>query len=195
MQPHEKQNPPAPRRIWRWIAVGTCLGILLLAVFVFNFLTLNGDATALRRELFSAMEMRATSEIELSAGPVMLTMARAAVGCIDEVPPEARQALRAVRSASVGVYSRTDDGVGDPRALLAAADRAMSRRSWSRIVAVSDDRQAVLVYMPDRSPMFGSERVCLAVCRGDRLVIVAATVKPDALLELVRERPQLAGWL
>src|SRR5512138_3376825 len=105
MQATEASSQPARRwSVWRWLAIvlGACA--LIVTIGIVNVLTLSRDAAALRRELFSAMHTRAQPQVQLDVGPGMLTLARGIVGLIHDVPPEAHQALAAVRAASVGVY-------------------------------------------------------------------------------------------
>lgn len=189
---------PLPRRrsIWRWIALGLGLSVLIVALAVVNFLTLSRDAAALRQELFTSLNTSASPKVQINVGPGLMTLARVVVGMIDEVPPEARQALRAVRSASVGVYSLRQPVEASRRpGMILAADALMNRRHWSRVVGVADRDDTVLIYMPEKSPRFGPERICVAVCDGDQIVIVSAAVEPDLLVELLRDQPKLAAGL
>jgi hypothetical protein len=183
---------PAPKRsssatLWRWLAAiaGAC--VLVTAVSIWNLVTLSRDAAALRRELFSALPISARPQVQISVGPVLLTTARGLLSFVDDVPPEARQALRAIKAASVGVY-RLDRNL-EPSArvqLLAAADRAMDRRDWTRIVAVQKDDETVLVYMPADLAEGDPLRVCLAICAKDQLVLVSAAGDGVELLALAQ---------
>ena len=178
--------PPRRRRRWPWI-----LAILLTPVvgagwFAWSLFHLNAEARLLRDELAAATGGGWHAKVQLHASPVLLLAARAVVSRVDQVPPEARQALAAVRSACVGVYERT----GDPEphngaAAWAEIDAKMARRGWARVVEVIDAREQVLVYLPAGRTSARPSHICLAVHDGRELVIVAGTFDPDAVTELV----------
>jgi purine nucleoside phosphorylase len=97
---------------------------------------------------------------------------------------EARLALTAIRRASVGVYERRGVAEDWSRAqLMTDADLAMSRRGWTRIVGVADGHEAILVYVPAAPE---PDRICLSVVTDRELVVVSATLNPDALVELIK---------
>lgn len=195
-------NPPAtaPRarhRYWPWILGFLLTPPVVLGLMVWSAVHLNRDATALRQELMLATGADWNTKVQLSAGPLLLSAVRAGVGCLHDLPPEARAALSAVRSASVGVYERSHSGGPALRDhLLAAADELMNRRGWIRIVGVADGGDTVMIYLPAGAESATPSSVCLAVCSNRELVIVAAQVEPDALAALaVREldKRKLAG--
>jgi hypothetical protein len=193
MNPSQSEQSPTPRRkLWRWIAVAAGAGVLLVALSLWNFLTLSRESMALRKELFAALPLPASPQVQISVGPIALGVARTALAVIPDVPPEARQALRALRAASVGVYQLHGSVEPSDRVnLVTAADRAMAQRRWTRVVGVNEGRDTVLVYMPadfvDGAPL----RVCLAVCAEDKLVLVSAVGHGDELLELVQQHHRL----
>jgi hypothetical protein len=164
---------------------------------VWSTVHLNRDATALRQELMLATGADWNTKVQLSAGPLLLSTVRAGVGCIHDLPPEARAALGAVQSASAGVYERRHSGgLVSRNHLLAAADELMSGRGWTRIVGVADGGDTVMIYLPAGVESSMPSSVCLAVCNSRELVIVAARVEPDALAALaVQElaKRKLAG--
>jgi hypothetical protein len=180
-------HPPQPRRqIWPWV-VGIILTPFVVAgLAVVSVLRLNADAAHLRDELMSATGGGWHAKVQLTLDRPLLAAARTGIACLHDVPDEARQALRAVRSASVGVYERKDGRSRQPREpLWAAADRVMSRRGWTRVVGVSDTNDTVLIYVPTGRADAKPARVCLAVYNGHELVIVAGGFEADALADLV----------
>src|SRR5688500_18395994 len=104
MNSNDVTSSPRPRRrqIWRWLLGGTalCLGAATLAAY--NLVTLPRDAANLRDELTSTLARSTRTQVQVTVGPILLTIARMVVSSINEVPEEARLALRAVRNASVG---------------------------------------------------------------------------------------------
>jgi hypothetical protein len=176
---------PRRRRRWPWILAILFSPFLLLAVMAASYLTLNRDAAVLRREVMAATEASWNTKIQLSAGRITFWVVR---NCLALVPDkkigEARAALNAVRSVSVGVYQPAGAKLAWSREqLFNETDRTMHDRGWSRLVGVADKRDHVLIYVPT-----GSDEVrciCLAVVNGRELVVVSVSIDPDALAELV----------
>jgi len=185
-------NAPAtasrPRhRIWPWILGLILTPFVMLGVLIAGAIHLNSDAAALRRQVMAATGNNWHTKVQFSVGPVLLGAARTGVAFIHAVPPEVREVLRAVRSASVGVYARRGamDGGGRRAELFAATDRMMARRGWTRIVGVADTGDIVLIYLPTQSEDLQPSRVCLAVCNDRELVVVAAGFEANALAGLI----------
>jgi hypothetical protein len=180
----------APRRSYgRWIAAGLVLLIapmIILGIAAWSMLTLGRDAALLRREVMNATGSDWHTKVQMDIGGVTLGTARTVLSFVHHQDvADARLALSAVRSASVGVYER-DRADGDvPFATLSSsADAMMGKRGWTRMVGVTSGRQHVLVYTSDRG---NDDRVdlCLAVIDGKELVVVSTRVDPEVLMQLV----------
>jgi hypothetical protein len=185
-------NAPAtssrPRhRIWPWILGLILTPFVVLGVLIAGVIHLNSDAAALRRQVMAATGNGWHTKVQFSVGPVLLGAVRTGVSFIRDMPPEAREALRAVRSASVGVYARSGakEGGGRRDEVFATADRLMARRGWTRIVGVADTDNIVLIYLPTQDEDSQPSRVCLAVCNDRELVVVAAGFEAKALAGLI----------
>jgi len=182
------------RQLWRGIAIGAVLTLLVAVVAVVNVITLSRDAAALRRAVVRAGDLDLSTKVQVSTGPVLLGLARGVTGLIDQVPPEAHQALASIRKASVGVYDLERDATDSDRSrILAEADASLRGRGWTRLVAVRNPESTVVVYTTDANPSGSSLRVCLAVCHQQQLVIASATVRPEALMDLVERQLKAAS--
>ncbi len=180
-------NSPLPcrRRRWPWVLAILLSPFLLLAVMAASFLTLNRDATVLRREVMAATGASWNPKVQLSAGRITFWVVRHCLALVpDNKIGEARAALDAVQSVSVGVYQRASTPAEWSREkLFNDTDRTMRDRGWTRLVGVADKRENVLLYVPT-----GSEEVrqlCLAVVNGRELVVVSASIDPAAVAHLV----------
>jgi len=183
-------SPRAPFR-WRLIFLlaggSIVVSALLLGMVgwsVLRCLRLGPDAAALRDALAPSQATAWHKTCEFSAGWISLSVARLGLDFVP-LPPEARQALAAVRGAEVAVY---DSGKrqADPLSVqpFAAADRAMSARGWERLVGVKEPQQLLVIYVP-KNPRSDQEIVfCLAVLDRSQLVVVAARTDGQALLEI-----------
>jgi len=174
-------------RIWPWILGLILTPFIALGVLIADVIHLDSDAAALLRQVMSATGNDWHTKVQFSVGPVLLGAVRTGVSFIRDLPPEAREALQAVRSASVGVYERSGEGDGGGRRaeLFVAVDQMMTRRGWTRIVGVADTGDIVLIYLPTQDNDSQPSRVCLAVCNSRELVVVAAGIEAKALAGLI----------
>ncbi len=185
-------NPPpvpAPRRrqIWPWI-VGLFLApVVAVGAMVASVIHLNSDAARLRDQILAASGGGWHARVQLNVSRVIVGAVRSGLSFVPDLPDEARQALQAVRSASVGVYEQDADAAtaraGD---FWRQADENMLRHGWTRVVGVVDGRDTVLIYVPDGSARGKPSRICLAVCNDRNLVVVSAAIRPDVLVDLAR---------
>ncbi len=189
--------PARPRRrLWLWILC-LCLApfvllVLVVAIGAFSFLTLDRPASALKKQVMAAAGSSWHTQVQLSVGSVTIAAVKTGLVFVhDEKMDEARLALAAVERASVGVYEmRGPGGEVSGAPLVAAADAAMAERGWTRIVGVSEGRQKVLIYAPEKSGTDDAIDLCLAVVDGRQLVVVSTTVRADELGQLIaRHRP------
>jgi hypothetical protein len=189
--------PPtaAPRRrIWRWVllGVGLCLApIVLLALVAVSFLTLDRDATALRKQVMAATASDWHTKVQLSVGRATLGAVRAGLSLVQDKKEveEARLALAAVRHASVGVYERK---AGVPvewsrEQLFSGTDRVMNKCGWTRLVGVADHQDTVLVYVSTDMVVDEPVELCAAVVNGRELVVVSTSVDAAILADLAAQ--------
>lgn len=184
-------SPPRSRhRVWPWVAGACLVPFVALAVVVNNGVRLERSAACLRRQLMTASGGGWHTQVQLSVGSLLLSTVHTGLSFVDDVPVEAREILRAVRTASVGVYRRTpiDGGVHVSGAFWADADRSMARRGWMRAAGIVDGDTVVLVYVPAGRAGMEPSRACVAVCNRDTLVVVTAGFHPGMLAKsLARE--------
>ncbi len=183
-------SPVARRRsVGWWIALG--LGLLLTPLVVFgvgaiSMLRLNSDAAVLRREVMAASEAKWQTKVQVSVGWVTLGAVRTGLQFIQaEHIDDARLALKAVRSASVGVYEcNSRRGDLSLKQLFDQTDTVMRQRGWSRLVAVADGDKTVLIYTSDDMGSGNRIDLCLAVVDGNEMVVVSTNVDATVLAEL-----------
>jgi hypothetical protein len=105
------------------------------------------------------------------------------------LPPEPKAALGALHGAEVGVYRLE----GSPAtlnypAMFVAADKAMKRCGWERIVGVAKGTQFVAVYMP-RNARSLQRMDCSVVVLNERdLVVAGARGNIEPLLDLAQRK-------
>ena len=187
-----ESSPVTPRRSYgKWIALGLAIlmtPVLILGVAAWSMMTLDRDGALLRREVMNATGSDWHTKVQMDLGWATLGTVRTVLHFVHhEHIDDARLALSAVRSASVGVYERKDgDQVTSVEKLFGHTDQLMRERGWTRLVGVADGRQNVLVYTSDHG---GGDSVdlCVAVVDGKELVVVSTCVNAEALMELVQK--------
>lgn len=182
------QTPAAPRRrIWPWV-LGICLTpFVLLGLAVASYITLDRDASALRRTVMSATHADWTTKVQFSVGRGTLGAVRTGLWLVDnDKVADARLALAAVKHASVGVYELTSHQLDLSRdELFRDTDRAMAKRGWSRLVGVAERNETVMVYVSDDVDEDEPLEVCVAVVNGKDMVVVSTSVDADSLNQLI----------
>lgn len=170
--------PPRARSRGRylWIAALVLLVTLLggAAVLALSFLPGHGVRT-LRRAALRAEPATWDRQIEFGVGRIPTWIARTALRPVD-LPPEARAALEALRSADVGIYHRRSDAPSSrPDETLAQVRDAMENDGWQPAVLVRDGTDTVAVFVPNR-PNASDTTLSAAVfvMNRDDLVVVSA---------------------
>ncbi|MBA3849880.1 MAG: hypothetical protein C0502_07775 [Opitutus sp.] len=189
MNPTTPSTPAAPRRryVWLWV-LGACLTpFVLLGLAVASYMTLDRDAAALRRNVMSATHADWNTKVQVSIGGATLGAVRTGLWFVDNAEiANARLALKAVKHASVGVYELASSSLDVSREqLFRDTDRAMGKRGWTRLVGVSQDKEAVLVYVSDDIGEGDPIELCVAVVNNREMVVVSTSVDGDSLNELI----------
>jgi len=180
------------RRVWRWVflGLGLCLApFVVLAILAASFLTLESDAAALRKHVMAATSNDWHTKVQMDVGSLTIAAIRTGLAFVHkEEMAEAKQALAAVRHASVGVYER-DAGPADwsREQLFADTDRAMQKRGWTRLVGVADDKDTVLIYISPEASADKPIDLCLAVVNGRELVVVSTSIDAGKLADIVEK--------
>src|SRR5215472_4969532 len=114
------------------IAISIPLFFALGVVGMTGYFRLSSETVALRQSLMGSVEGQWKKTIAVHLGWFTTSLVRAGSRLV-KLEPEPRAALDAVRGVEVGVY-RVQDSVEreDHGAILAKADKAMTRRGWVR---------------------------------------------------------------
>jgi hypothetical protein len=178
---------PVHRRRWPWIVAALVAPFAILAVCLASYVTLDRDAAVLRRHVMTATGADWSTKVQVSLGRFSLGAAGAGLRFVDQPDiDDAREALRALESASVGVYELASGGADwSPAKILADTDAAMSRRGWSRLVGVAGREETVMIYAPNDLKPGKPIDLALAVVSGRELVVACATIDLDSAEKLV----------
>ncbi len=183
-------TPPVIRRrkLWPWVVLAAVLTpVIVVAGAAYSYVHLERNADMLRRQVMSTNQSDWKTVVQFSMGSATLTSIRSCLHLVrtDEFA-QVRQALATVHSASVGVYElRGGLTATADRMSIDKTDTAMQERGWTRVVAVIDGNETVLIYLPEDTDE--PNEICLAVQDGEELVIVSARINPEALVELIEE--------
>lgn len=177
--------PPSRwKRIFLWVGLLIAGSVAVLAGAAVYTFTLDRDARVLRRSICDSLGAKIESTIEVRVSEPLIAATRLGLRWSHEVPEQARVALAALRSASVGVYHVKKPSPAERADALVRAQDAMEKNGWSRIVGVNDHDTTVLVYAPAVMRSSGAQRVCVAVIDGDKLIVVSARGDISQLAEL-----------
>ncbi|GAB5562326.1 MAG: hypothetical protein SynsKO_39730 [Synoicihabitans sp.] len=161
---------------------------IVISVKAVGVFFLSDDARKLQLAVETGGDDVFSTRIQFSIGPGMVSLAQAVSFFIDDIPPEARQALGALQEASVGIYELANSPMQENRArMMVRANEKMEREGWQRIVAVRDQSDTVLIYVPNGADFADDLRLCVTVWSGREIVIVSATVEPADLIEIVQD--------
>jgi hypothetical protein len=100
-----------------------------------------------------------------------------------ELEPEAKAALETVRGARFALYQLAA-GSADRGQLREAADRAMAREGWERVVGAFTGDACVLVYVPVDLKAHRDLELCVVVFDGRQLTFVSGRANPAPLTDL-----------
>lgn len=195
-QAHVSVPSVARRSPWRalivWSIAVTCVSALVAVPYaVVNSLRLEHETTLVRNAVtgaFTGGRDGWSPLVELHLGSCTLGLARLVAGCTD-LPDEARQALRAAKSASVGVYQRHGADLDAMRRKMANASGMIevAGREWTRLVSVRDGAESVVVLTPAGiEDDAGLLELCVVVLADEQLVVVNVEVDPQPISELIQ---------
>jgi hypothetical protein len=186
--------PPAARHAWLGLVVigVVSLFVMLPLVLIAGCFRAGPETRVMRNALRDAAFAHGVWEkrIEVRGGPLMFAAVRAISSCFDEFPAEARDALRVVQDADVGLYELShDESTTGGASCVFAATRAMNDRSWDCIVSVTDRAQTVAIFVPrDFAASDDTLPACVLVVEGRNLVVVSARLAVEPLMALAQSQ-------
>ena len=192
--PSPTASIPRHRFRWmHWLLIAVTALAVVAVVELASLFSLVKEAAKLREVVVDTTSIPLQTKVQFSVGPAMLGIGRVAVSFIDEAPREAKQALAAMRRASVGVYEfDLAPTEAQQVALWEATEQRVNRDGWQRIVSVTEGSQSVMIFMPQDSRSGELLEVCVVVCEGRQLIIVSAVADPAPLMALAQE--QMGDW-
>ena len=178
---------PSPRTSLRKWLLRIFLGSFVLAlaapiVLAFAVLHVSGDTRALRNAVIQGDGATWKKQVEVNVGSLPLWVARCVLP-FTPAPPEARQALSAVRSVEVSLHELRD-AEPDRARIMRDADKKMRKRGWDRVVGVLDEKTAVAVYALSESGRGGNVKVSVLVLDGKQMVAVSGRADLEPIFEL-----------
>ena len=179
---------------------GTSLGKWLLRIFLGSFLLaiaapialafavlhVSGDTRVMRNAVIHGDGAKWQKQVEVNVGALPLWLARCVLP-FTPAPPEAQQALSAVRSVEVSLHELRES-YPDRARIMREADEKMRKRGWDRVVGVLDRDTAVAVYAQPESGSGGNVKVSVLVLEGKQMVAVSGRAKLEPVFELAMEK-------
>jgi hypothetical protein len=189
MAPDFLERPPSPdKRFWAKLQIACAAGLITSCLT--GCFRVSTDVGALRDSVTKAAQAEQEERFEIGVGPLTLNLARAGLAFVD-LEPEARTALRAVRSAEVGVYKlRGERREFNHAAMLSAADKTMAGRGWDRVVGVINRHELVAIYVPGNARSSRNMKVCLVTMNDRELIVASARSNLEPVIELAWDKTQ-----
>lgn len=176
------------------IIMGLAMCMLIaLVIGVTGYFRLGGNTAVLRRVMVETTGQHWKKKVEFNVGSWTTGLAQLGSGFIP-MDARAKEVLRGVRAAEVGVYrlSQSLDAATSAE-LMAATDRAMGGRGWNRLVGVRNHDVTVMVYAPKQTISPDDVTVCFVVVDGRDVVVGQGRGSLEPLMSLWRmeqARPQ-----
>ena len=172
-------------RIGYVVLVGVLLLPLVGAVGVTSYIRLGADATTLKNSVMKIAPAKA--RFVVNVGRLTTGVGRLVAGFFP-LDLEVHLAISSIRAAEVGVY-RLEHPLQhlDRAQVLAKTETTMRKRGWERIVGVSQEKDLVAVFIPNRVSS-SNLRCCVLVVSDEDLVVVGARGNIEEVLRLVREK-------
>ena len=149
----------------------------------------SSDAGALRDSAEKSSGSNWDKQIEIGVGVITLNLARTGLAFVS-LDPEARNALRAVRAAEVGVYKlHGAHSTLNHAAVLSAADKVMAERGWDRIVGVMNRDGLVAIYVRKDASSSRNLKACLVTMNREEMVVASARSDLEPLFEIAFNQP------
>ena len=171
------------------VLAGVCLvGVGLVVLLVYRTITVGGDIRAVRGVLLKDLGVKCASKVEISAQPWVVALTRLGLG-FAPLEPEARLAMKSIRSAEVGVY-RLAANLNDRERceLFRQVATRMADRHWDRTVTVIGRDEMVMVFSPDEKENSSNIDAFVFVLNGRDLVLVSGRGNLDPIVELARTK-------
>jgi hypothetical protein len=185
-------NPPSNHRWFLGVLAALLLlpflAVVLLAMGVTSYFRLSSDTQALRSGLIKASGAEWRQQFAFNLGGWTCGAVRSGMSFVN-LNKEARAATQAVRGVEVSVLRlASGDKAPDRAIMLNAADSAMSKRGWDRVVGVVDGDDMVAVYVSNKTTSCRRIECCVVVFDGEQMIVASARANLQPLLECVRDR-------
>lgn len=183
------------RRVAMWLVLFG--GLATVAVAAARLFSTGADVQALSATFHEAAGGDWQPNIQIRTGPILLALVRMVAAFVPDVPAEAREALRAIRSAEVTIHHLEGKGRGQHRFnLLERADARLAGLGLERILGVVDGDQVVGVYAPAGAPTARHHHVAVMVLDGNEMITLSARADLEQLADLawrLRTGPRFKG--
>jgi len=183
-------TPPVIRSSseYRWLWVLLAVFILLpvaLAFGIASYFRVSSDTRALRSGLIKASGAEWRQQFAFNLGGLTCGAVRSGLSFVN-LKKEARAAVQTVRGVEVSILRLASGAeLPDRATMLNAADSAMSKRGWDRVVGVVDGDDMVAVYVSNKTTSWERLECCVVVFDGDQMIVASARANLQPLLDCV----------
>jgi hypothetical protein len=184
----ETPSPKTSLRKWllRIFLVSFLLALATPVAIAVAVLHVSAETRALRNAVVHGDGAKWHKQVEANVGFLPLSLARMVLP-FTPAPPEAQQALSAVRSFEVSVHELRESQPDRAR-ILSDADKDMRKRGMDRVVAVLDGETAVAVYVKPERDGGAKVKVSVLVVDGRQMVAVTGRADLEPIMDLAMSK-------
>ena len=186
------EAPSSKTSLRKWL-LRIFVGSLLLAIatpvaIAVAIFHVSGDTRALRNAAIHGDGAQWKKQVEANVGFLPLSVARMILP-FTPAPPEAQQALSAIRSVEVSVHELRGSKPDHAR-ILRDADEDMRKRGWDRVVAVLENDSAVAIYVTPDSGPGGKVKASVLVVDGNQMIAVTGRANLEPIMDLAMNKAE-----
>jgi hypothetical protein len=149
--------------------------VVSVGAMVYLSIRPNGSFRDVQNIVLNELPQKPNMRISVRAPSVVVSLARFGLSFVDDIDDEARLAMESVHGGQVGVYQLPQPvSRANKIRIMNRVDAALSKNSWSRVVAVVERDEMVLVYAPDDLDDPGDLEVLTLILGNNELVLVSA---------------------
>lgn len=161
--------------------------VLSVGAMIYVSVRPNRDFRDLQDVVLSELDQNPNMRVSVRAPSLLISAARFGLSFVDDVDAEALLALQAIRGGQVGVFQLPHPvSRSNKSRILNRSNETMEDNGWTRIAAVVERDDMVLVYAPTDIEDPSDLEILTLVLSNSELVIASARGDLRPLWELVR---------
>jgi hypothetical protein len=173
-----KLRPSDQGSVLKLLLVLMMLGLAMVVpvgAMIYLSVRTNSDFRTVQDIVLKELPQRPNLWVSVRAPSILVSLAQFGLSFVNDIDVEARLAMESVHGGQVGVYQLPQPvSPANKIRIMNRVDAALSQNKWSRVVAVVERDEMVLVYAPDVLDDPDDLEVLTLVLSNNELVLVSA---------------------